>query len=243
MKRIIDFCFSFLGIFFLFPIFIITSLLVFFNDFNFPFYTPLRMGRNMKPFRMFKFRSMILNADNLGGTSTSINDKRVTSIGKIIRRYKLDELSQLLNVFIGDMSFVGPRPQVIDHVKNEYTEEEKKILNIKPGITDFSSIIFSDEGDILANSKNPDFDYNQLIRPWKSRLAIFYLNKRNIIIDFQLIFFTLISIYSREIALKLVTKKLVSLGADIELVQISSRKSPLKPKSLLGSSKTVIVKN
>ena len=234
MKRIIDFFFSFLGILCLLPIFILTSLIIYFNDFNFPFYTPLRMGKNMKPFRMFKFRSMVINADNLGGSSTSINDKRVTSIGKIIRRYKLDELSQLLNVFIGDMSLVGPRPQVIDHVINEYSEEEKKILNIKPGITDFSSIIFSDEGEILANSKNPDFDYNQLIRPWKSRLAIFYLNKRNVIIDLELIFFTLISIYSRDIALKLVSKKLVSLGADKELVQLSTRKFPLKPKLPLG---------
>ena len=234
MKRIIDFFFSFLGILCLLPIFILTSLIIYFNDFNFPFYTPLRMGKNMKPFRMFKFRSMVINADNLGGSSTSINDKRVTSIGKIIRRYKLDELSQLLNVFIGDRSLVGPRPQVIDHVINEYSEEEKKILNIKPGITDFSSIIFSDEGEILANSKNHDFDYNQLIRPWKSRLAIFYLNKRNVIIDLELIFFTLISIYSRDIALKLVSKKLVSLGADKELVQLSTRKFPLKPKLPLG---------
>ena len=109
-----------------------------------------------------------------------------------------------------------------------------KTINIKPGITDFSSIIFSDEGEILANSKNPDFDYNQLIRPWKSRLAIFYLNKRNVIIDLELIFFTLISIYSRDIALKLVSKKLVSLGADKELVQLSTRKFPLKPKLPLG---------
>ena len=190
----------------------------------------------MKPFRMIKIRSMIINADSSNVSSTSNNDNRLTSIGKIIRRYKLDELSQLINVFIGDMSFVGPRPQVINHVLNEYTEKEKQILNIKPGITDFSSIIFSDEGEILSNSKNPDLDYNQLIRPWKSRLAIFYLNNRNIIIDFQLIVFTLISIYSRDIALKLVSRKLDSLGAEKALVNLSTRKFPLEPKSPPGSS-------
>ena len=126
---------------------------------------------------MVKIRSMIINADKTGVDSTSSDDMRITSVGKVIRKLKLDELSQLWNVLIGDMSLVGPRP----NVKSEtdlYTKIEKNLLNVKPGITDFSSIVFSDEGDILSGSDDPDLLYNQLIRPWKSRLSLFYIEKR-----------------------------------------------------------------
>ena len=121
---------------------------------------------------MIKLRSMIVNAEKSKVDSTSSNDPRITKIGKIIRKLKLDELSQLFNVFIGEMSLVGPRP----NVKREtdlYTKVEKNLLSVKPGITDFASIIFSDESEILKNVDDPDISYNQLIRPWKSRLGLF----------------------------------------------------------------------
>ena len=111
---------------------------------------------------------MIINADSSGVDSTSATDSRITSIGHVIRRFKLDELTQLWNVFLGDMSLVGPRPNVRKET-DLYTIPEKLLLTVRPGITDISSIIFSDEGDILANKKDPDLAYNQLIRPWKSR--------------------------------------------------------------------------
>ena len=235
MKRFIDICVSLTGILAAAPFLLLFMYLVYRQDKKSPFYIAPRIGKGGKLFKMIKLRSMSVSADKTGVDSTSADDARITPIGEMIRKYKLDEFTQLFNVLIGDMSLVGPRPNVKKGCTDLYTIVENRILTIRPGITDFSSIIFSDEGEILSNSKNPDFDYNQLIRPWKSRLAIFYLNKRNIIIDFELIFFTLISIYSRDIALKLVSKKLVSLGADKELVQLSTRKFPLKPKSPLGS--------
>ena len=128
---------------------------------------------------MIKLRSMIVNAEKSKVDSTSSNDPRITKIGKIIRKLKLDELSQLFNVFIGEMSLVGPRP----NVKREtdlYTEVEKNLLRVKPGITDFASIIFSDESEILKNVDDPNISYNQLIRPWKSRLGLFYIKKQSI---------------------------------------------------------------
>ena len=130
---------------------------------------------------------MINNADKSGISSTSVNDKRITSIGKFIRKFKIDEILQLVNVIKGDMSLVGPRPQIPSEVEL-YSEYEKNLLSIKPGITDFSSIIFSDEGEILKDSLDPNQDYNKLIRPWKSKLGIFYINNRDNFIDLQLLF-------------------------------------------------------
>ena len=169
------------------PILIPVIILIWIQDFKNPFYIAPRVGLNGKLFKMIKLRSMIINADSSGVDSTSNNDTRITIVGKFIRKFKLDELSQIYNVLIGDMSFVGPRP----NVKNEtdlYTNEEKVLITVKPGITDFSSIVFSDEGEILSNSVDPNIDYNQLIRPGKSMLGIFYVNNNNLILDIKLIF-------------------------------------------------------
>jgi lipopolysaccharide/colanic/teichoic acid biosynthesis glycosyltransferase len=186
----------------------------------------------MVPFKMYKFRSMVINADSSGVTSTSGNDKRITPIGKVIRKFKLDEISQFINVFLGDMSFVGPRPQVVDHVINEYTILEKTLLNIKPGITDISSIVFSDEGDILKDSEDPDHDYNLLIRPWKSKLGLIYLNNRNFILDVKLISITIFAIINKKIALKFIHTILVQLNADENLVEVCKRQKKLVPTIL-----------
>ncbi len=125
-KRLFDIIFSLFGLVLFSPIILITIFFIWIYDFKNPFYTPQRMGKDMVPFKMYKFRSMVVNADKTGVTSTSGVDKRITPIGKIIRKFKLDELSQFINVFFGDMSFVGPRPQIVDHVINEYTNIEKK---------------------------------------------------------------------------------------------------------------------
>jgi len=181
---------------------------------------------------------MIVNADKSGVDSTSANDQRITNIGRFIRKFKLDELTQLWNVLIGDMSLVGPRP----NVKREtdlYTSQEKKLLSVKPGITDFSSIIFSDEGEILKNQEDPDIAYNQLIRPWKSRLGIFYIEKRSFWIDIKLINFTVIAIISRDKALKKISQLLISLNADNELINISKRIGELVPTPPPGSCNIV----
>jgi lipopolysaccharide/colanic/teichoic acid biosynthesis glycosyltransferase len=185
------------------------------------------MGKNMKPFKMIKFRSMVLGADKSGVNSTSSYDNRITNVGKIIRKFKLDELSQLFNVFIGNMSLVGPRPQIIDHVLNEYSDKEKQLLDVKPGITDFSSIVFSDEGDILKDSIDPNNDYNNLIRPWKSKLGIFYIKNQSILLDFYLILLTIVAIVNKRLSLRFINKLLFKYKADSELVDVSKRDKKL----------------
>lgn len=208
------------------PILLILILIVYLNDFSNPLYISDRVGIKFINFKLYKIRSMIINADSSGVTSTSSNDQRITSVGRFIRKFKIDEIVQLFNVLRGDMSLVGPRPQIPTEVKL-YTDFEKSLLNIKPGITDFSSIIFSDEAEILRDSKDPNKDYNLLIRPWKSRLGIFYIENNNFIIDLKLIFFTIVSILNREKALKYTSSLLKKLNASQDLIEIAKRKKSL----------------
>ena len=238
MKRIIDFTFSLIGLIICSPILIPVIIIVWMQDWHSPFYVAPRTGKGEKQFRMVKLRSMIVNAHKSGVDSTSSNDTRITGVGRFIRRYKLDELSQLWNVLIGDMSLVGPRP----NVKREtdlYTIEEKKLFTLKPGITDFSSIVFSDEGDILKDKADPDIAYNQLIRPWKSKLGIFYIDNRSSLVDLKLIYLTVIAILSRDRALLKTSKLLKILNANDELVRVSLRHDILIPTPPPGSSKIV----
>lgn len=177
---------------------------------------------------MVKLRSMVVNADKVGGSSTASTDRRVTWVGRLIRRYKLDEFSQLWNVLNGEMSLVGPRPQVQADV-NLYTEQEYLLFDVPPGITDFSSIVFSDEGEILKGSSDPDLKYNQVIRPWKSRLGLFYVKHQGVSVDLQLVVLTVVAILSRPKALAGVQRLLRKLGADAQLIQVAGRSEPLVP--------------
>jgi len=228
IKRFFDIVFALLGLVVSSPILIPVIILVWKQDWKFPFYISTRVGKNQKLFNIVKLRSMIIDADKSGVNSTSSDDKRITSIGRFIRKYKLDELTQLWNVLLGDMSLVGPRPNVKQET-DLYTQVEKGLLAIKPGITDFSSIVFSDEGEILIDYFDPDLAYNQLIRPWKSRLGIVYIQHRSNWMDFSLIFYTVVSIFSRKIALKWVVKKLKSIDVDDEIVNVSKRTNKLLP--------------
>ncbi len=135
-----------------------------------------RVGRGGREFRMYKFRTMVTNADRVGGPNTPDDDPRLTSTGRFLRRYKLDELPQLVNVLKGDMSFVGPRPQVQEEVAG-YTPEERELLSVRPGITDWSSLRFHNEGEILAGHPDPDRAYAELIRPEKMRLGLEYVRR------------------------------------------------------------------
>lgn len=238
IKRFFDILASLLGLVFLAPLLIIISLIIFLNDFHNPFYLSYRAGKNGKSFKLIKFRSMKINADQTGVGSTANDDERITKIGKMIRKYKLDELPQLINVFLGQMSLVGPRPQLERDVEI-YTIAERLLLKVAPGITDFSSIIFSDEGQILNGSKDPDLDYNQLIRPWKSRLGILYIKNQSLFMDFILIFLTLLAIVKRRLALRMINKILGNLSSNKKLISISSRKFPLKPYPPPGADSIV----
>jgi lipopolysaccharide/colanic/teichoic acid biosynthesis glycosyltransferase len=226
IKRSLDIAISLIGLICFSPILLFVSILVWSNDKKSPFYVPLRVGKEGKIFYMVKLRSMVVNADKAGIDSTSNNDQRITPIGQIIRRYKLDELTQLWNVLLGDMSLVGPRPNVKAEV-DLYTDVEKELLSVKPGITDFSSIVFSDEGKILENKEDPDLAYNQLIRPWKSRLGLIYIKQQSILLDVEIIIYTLVALISKRTALNWVGKKIENFEVDQDLVNISKRETEL----------------
>jgi lipopolysaccharide/colanic/teichoic acid biosynthesis glycosyltransferase len=234
IKRIFDVIISLVGVILFFPFLFFISLIIWKHDKKLPFYISPRSGKNGVMFNMLKLRSMVMDADKAGINSIGNNDKRITPIGKKIRRLKLDEFPQLWNVLIGDMSFVGPRPNVKDET-DLYTNVEKNLLLVKPGITDFSSIVFFDEGKILADKKDPDLSYNQLIRPWKSRLGLIYIKHQSILLDLQIILFTLITFISKDHALSWVSKKLENLEADKDIVIISKRKTELVPHPPPGS--------
>ena len=160
LKRLFDIVVSFCGLLVLWPFLLLLMFLIWLQDFCSPFYIAPRAKARGRTFNMIKLRSMVKNADIKGGASTAANDRRITWVGKVIRKMKFDEVPQLWNVLVGQMSLVGPRPQVMRDVAL-YTEEEYHLFDARPGITDFSSIVFSDEGDILKGSENPDLKYNQ----------------------------------------------------------------------------------
>ena len=238
MKRLFDIFISLLGLVILSPVLLTFMYLVYRQDNHSPFYVASRVGKNGVMFKMLKLRSMSVNADKSGVDSTSVDDIRITPIGHEIRRYKLDEFTQLWNVLIGDMSLVGPRPNVLSDT-NLYTDIEKGLLTVRPGITDFSSIVFSDEGDILEGMKDPDLAYNQLIRPWKSRLGLSYIKNQSLFLDFQLILYTVIAIISKQRALAWVAVKLNNLNVDTDTVKISKREVSLYPFPPPGSDEIV----
>ncbi|MBA5249975.1 MAG: sugar transferase [Gammaproteobacteria bacterium] len=238
IKRLFDIFASLLGLLAASPLLLPVIFLVWKQDKKNPFYVATRMGKYETPFNMIKLRSMVVDADKTGVDSTSSNDMRITPIGHFIRQYKLDELTQLWNVLWGDMSLVGPRP----NVKNEtdlYTDTEKKLLNIRPGITDFSSIVFSDEGEILEGRDDPDLAYNRLIRPWKSRLGLIYMENRSTLLDLKLIFYTVIAIISRPKALNWVTMQLTKMKVEAGVVTISKREITLYPFPPPGTNEIV----
>lgn len=226
LKRSFDILLSGLGLVAASPILLGAMLLVWRQDYHSPLYIAPRVGRGERAFRMVKLRSMIMNADKSGVDSTGSADRRITGVGRFIRRYKLDELSQLWNVLFGDMSLVGPRP----NVKREtdlYTAQEKRLLSVRPGITDFASIVFADEGEILKDQADPDLAYNQLIRPGKSRLGLFYIDHRSVGLDIALIWLTLLTIVSRQRALDACAALLAAKGAPDDLVRLARRQQPL----------------
>lgn len=190
LKRAFDVVVSAVALFFLWPFLVLVALAIKITDPGPVFYRGVRAGRNGKTFRIFKFRSMVVNADKIGGPSTSADDSRVTRVGAFLRRYKLDELPQLMNVFSGSMSFVGPRPEVLHEVE-QYTAEERQLLSVRPGITDLSSIKFSNEGEILRGAADPHQAYRELIRPGKVQLGLEYVRTHSLVLDLRILLATL----------------------------------------------------
>lgn len=194
IKRFLDFLLSLLGLILLSPVFIIIALLIKKEDGGSIFFKQTRVGQNGKLFKMYKFRTMVENAEKLGALVTKEEDPRITKIGKVLRKYKLDELPQLINVLKGEMSLVGPRPEVPKYVE-AYKEKYEQILTVKPGITDFAAVEFIDEERILKDAENPEEVYLKKILPLKIKYYEKYIKEIGFLTDIKLIFKTLIRIF------------------------------------------------
>lgn len=228
VKRLFDIVFATLVLVAASPVMLWALWRVWAFDKRDPFYRAPRVGRGNRDFTMIKIRSMSVGADQSGLASTSAGDARITPVGHLIRRWKLDELSQFWNVLTGDMSVVGPRPQIRSGGVDRYTAEEMGLLTVRPGVTDLSSIVFSDEGEILAGEPDADAAYEALIRPWKSRLGLFYIANRNFGMDLRLVWLTGLAILDKARALKGIDAMLSRHGAPAELRQVARRNVPLE---------------
>ena len=225
MKRTIDIVVSLCALLLLAAPLALMALAIWIEDRK----SPLFLGRRVGPqgeFRMVKLRTMWPGAWKVGVNSTASSDPRITKLGRVLRRLKLDEIPQLWNVLMGQMSLVGPRPQVPAETLL-YTAEERETLRIRPGITDLASIVFADEGEILAGSPDPDLLYNQLIRPWKSRLALAYIEHASLAVDVKIIALTLVGLVSRRRALRAVAGILEAWNSDSLLVRVALREEVL----------------
>ena len=228
MKRFFDIIVSAAGLLVLAPVLPVVLLLVWLQDGRSPIYLGERASRGGGRFKMIKVRSMSVGADKTGVESTGAGDSRITPLGHFIRRCKLDETTQLWNVLKGDMSLVGPRPNTLREVE-KYTAAERRLLSVRPGITDIASIVFSDEGDIIKDAADPDDAYDKLIRPWKSRLGILYAENSNLLLDIRLIWLTILAILDKPKALAGVQTILLRLHAEPDVIVVSLREKPLEP--------------
>ena len=193
MKRAMDVVVSGGALLVLWPALLLTALAIKIDDPGPVFYRQVRVGKDGKEFRIFKFRTMIVDADKKGLAITVGRDNRITRIGSLLRKTKLDELAQLINVFLGDMSFVGPRPEVPKYV-NLYTPYQRQVLLVRPGITDYASIAYRNENDLLADCDDPEKMYIEKIMPDKIELNMKYLREISPIADIRLILSTIIAV-------------------------------------------------
>lgn len=194
MKRLFEIVVSFLGLLFLSPLFLIIAIWIKCDSKGTVFYKQTRVGRYNKDFKLFKFRSMCPNSDKGRLITVGDRDPRITKSGYFLRKYKLDELPQLINVLIGDMSFVGPRPEVRKYV-DLYTEEQLQVLNVRPGITEKASILYLNENDLLEKADDPDKYYCEIIMQEKLKINLEYVKNHTFFGDIKLIFKTISSIF------------------------------------------------
>ena len=193
MIRFFDVLFSAFGLLVLSPVFLVVSLCIVVDSRGGVFYRQTRVGKDGRDFRLYKFRSMRSGSDKRGLITVGARDARITKVGYFLRKYKLDELPQLINVLKGEMSLVGPRPEVRKYVEM-YTEEQRRVLSVRPGITDYASIEYVDENRILGEAENPDKAYVEVVMPDKIRLNMRYIDHRTVGEYFRIIFLTFKSI-------------------------------------------------
>ena len=194
-KRLFDIFFSLIGIILLSPILILICLLIILDSKGGIFFKQIRVGKGNKDFKMFKFRTMKTDSEKKGFLTIGNKDNRITKVGYYLRKYKLDELPQLINVLKGDMSIVGPRPEVSKYV-DMYNEQQLKVLSVRPGLTDFASIEYINESEILSKSDKPEETYINEIMPAKLNINLNYINKKSFLTDCIIITRTFIKIIS-----------------------------------------------
>jgi lipopolysaccharide/colanic/teichoic acid biosynthesis glycosyltransferase len=197
VKRALDVVGSVIGLFVLAPLFLILAGLIKITSKGPVLFKSRRVGRFGRVFMFMKLRTMVVNADRIGGPTTSDRDPRITRVGGFLRRFKLDELPQLINVLKGEMSFVGPRPEVEAEVST-YSEEQRRILSIKPGITDYASLWNSDEGSVLVDTIDSHAAFKKYIQPTKLALQIKYFDEQNFWLDLRLIVYTIVKIVRKR---------------------------------------------
>lgn len=194
IKRLFDISLSLIALIILLPLFLLIAVAIKINSRGSAFYKQARVGKDANEFELFKFRTMYVNSDRAGLLTIGSKDYRITGVGYWLRKYKLDELPQLLNVLKGDMSFVGPRPEVRKYV-NMYTPAQLRVLTVKPGVTDWASIKYFDENDILAGSDDPEDMYVKVIVPSKISKNLEYIDNQGILMDLRIILSTLKRIF------------------------------------------------
>lgn len=195
IKRLFDIFFSLIGLVLLLPIFLLIAIIIIADSRGGVFYRQTRVGKDAKDFRLFKFRSMRTDADKKGLLTVGGKDSRITRVGYYIRKYKVDELPQLINVLIGDMSLVGPRPEVRKYT-DLYNSEQQKVLSVKPGITDYASIEYSNENELLGKASDPEKVYIEEIMPAKLKLNLKYIAEQGVLTDMKIIWMTFVKILS-----------------------------------------------
>ncbi len=193
IKRFIDIILSLTGLIIFAPFFLVIAVLIKKEDGGSVFFRQVRVGQNGRPFKIYKFRTMVENAERLGAKVTKEDDPRITEIGKFLRKYKIDELPQLINVLKGEMSLVGPRPEVPKYVEL-FKEDYKEILKVKPGITDYASLEYKDENKLLKGAENPEEIYIKEILPVKIKYYKRYIKDISFITDIKLIIKTIMGI-------------------------------------------------
>ncbi len=197
MKRAFDVVSALVGLALLSPLFLVITLAIVFDSRGGIFYKQVRVGKKNRDFVLYKFRTMVTGADKNGLLTIGDDDKRVTGVGRFLRKYKLDELPQLINVLNGSMSIVGPRPEVRKYVKL-YDCTQLKVLDLKPGLTDYASLAYLNESEVLAQSNNPEKTYIETIMPEKLALNIKYLQEQSFGIDLKIIYKTILGIIAKK---------------------------------------------
>ena len=193
LKRIFDFLFSAIALLLLAPFFLVIAVAIKLKSKGPVFYKQTRVGQNSVDFKIYKFRTMYTGSDRHGLITVGGRDSRITPVGFFLRKYKLDELPQFLNVIRGDMSLVGPRPEVRKYVEL-YTDEQLEVLSVKPGITDYASIDYSNENELLGNASDPDKEYIHNIMPAKLALNLKYIREKNFVVDMKIMWRTIAKI-------------------------------------------------